>query len=223
MADLRIKSLLLDVDGTLIDSNDAHAHAWLEALAEAGFNMSFQAVRERIGMGGDHLLPSLLGISGEEGLGERLAKRRGEIFRAKYLDGLKPFRDVRLLIERFLSLDLRLVVATSSPKEDLEGLLEKAGVRDLLLSKTSADDAESSKPDPDIILAALKKAKCEPRQALMIGDTPYDVSAALKAGVGTLAFECGGWHAEKLSGAVAVYQGPWHLLRELESSPIFRS
>jgi HAD superfamily hydrolase (TIGR01509 family) len=154
---------------------------------------------------------------------QKLAKRRGEIFRAKYLDGLKPFRDVRLLIEQFLSLDLRLVVATSSPKEDLEGLLEKAGVRDLLLSKTSADDAESSKPDPDIILAALKKAKCEPRQALMIGDTPYDISAALKAGVATLAFECGGWPAEVLSGAVAVYQGPWHLLRELESSPIFRS
>jgi HAD superfamily hydrolase (TIGR01509 family) len=201
-------AVILDVDGTLVDSNDAHARAWVDAFADAGVAVAFDAVRRSIGMGGDKLMPLVSGIEETSDLGERIAARRAEVFTERYLPHVRPFAGTRALIERLLADGFVLAVASSAKEEELEPLLERAGVHDLLTRRTSSDDAENSKPDPDIVQAALKETGCRPRRALMLGDTPYDVAAARRAGIEIVGLECGGWTREALAGAVAVYRDP---------------
>ena len=169
----RPRAVILDVDGTLIDSNDAHAHAWVESCAEFGHPVAFEKVRRLIGMGGDKVLPELTGISEEDEIGQQMKKRRGEIFRERYLPRLKAFPEARALLERFTRDGLTLAVATSASRKDMRALLEQAGIADLIDEHTSADDADESKPDPDIVHAALKRAGVAAGEAVMLGDTPY--------------------------------------------------
>lgn len=215
------KTVLLDLDGTLLDSNDAHAASWVEALSEFGISIAFQQIRELIGMGSDHLLPIVSGISSESTRGKNISQRRGEIFRNKFLKNLKPFPMARELIERLLTADINLIVATSASKEDLKGILKQIGIEDLIKNTTSADDAEESKPSPNIIIEALNKMKAAPENSIMIGDTPYDITAAAKAGVRTIAFTCGGWPPEALGEAIAIYRDPADLLENFDSSILF--
>lgn len=217
-----VHGAILDVDGTLVDSNDAHARAWVDAFRDLGFDVPYDKVRPLIGMGGDNLLPVAVGIEEDDPRGERLSKRRGEIFKEKYLRTLKPFPRTRDLLKRMRDEGLELAVASSASKDDLKPLLEIAGAADLIDSKTSSDDAENSKPDPDIIQAALKRLKMPPGDALMLGDTPYDIEAAGKAGVKTVAFRCGGWKDDGLKGAIAIYDGPADLLARFDASPFAR-
>ncbi len=212
-------TVLLDVDGTLIDSNDAHARAWIDVAREFGHDSDYETIRRMIGMGGDKLMPKAFGIEHDSKDGKKMSKRRSEIFRERYLATLKPFPDARALLERMRDDGHTLVVATSAKKDEMKGLLDVAGIEDLLEEKTSSSDAESSKPDPDIVIAALDKADAEPGDALMLGDTPYDVAAATGAGVAIVGLRCGGWSSEELAGAIAVYADPAELLREYERSP----
>jgi HAD superfamily hydrolase (TIGR01509 family) len=215
-------AILLDIDGTLVDSNDAHAHAWVAAFAEAGITVDFARVRRCIGMGGDKLMPEVSGMQEESPQGHRISKRRGEIFTSEWLPTLRPFRDVERLAAALKSRGFRLVAASSAKKKELRALLQIAGVDTMLDGATSSDDAEESKPDPDIIEAALTQADATPGEAVMIGDTPYDVAAAARAGVATIAFRCGGWGDKDLTGAIAIYDGAWDLLAALDASPIAR-
>ena len=217
-----MKAVILDVDGTLVDSNDAHAHAWVAAFDEAGITVDFDQVRRSIGMGGDKLMPAVSGIDESSPLGERISTRRGEIFTATYLPALRPTPGARDVVQRFLEDGFVLAVASSAAKEELQPLLEAAGVADLIHRRTSSDDAESSKPDPDIVHAALSEAGCDPAEAIMLGDTPYDVAAARRAGVAIVGLESGGWSAQDLKGALAVYRNPAHVLVEYERSPFGR-
>lgn len=214
------KTILLDVDGTLIDSNDAHARSWIEALEEAGFEPQYPSIRKKIGMGGDQLLPRVTGVDIDDEEGQQISKRRGEIFRTKYLPNLKAFRGAREFLQRLQAEGYQLVIATSASEEDLEGLLRQAGIDDLNIPTATAADAKNSKPDSDIVEAALKKVGAKAKDAIMIGDTPYDIIAAEKAGVPTIGFCCGGWNKDDLKGAVAVYEGPWDLLEQLDHSPL---
>jgi HAD superfamily hydrolase (TIGR01509 family) len=213
-----VRAALLDIDGTLLDSNDAHARAWADVGAEFGHAIRFETARPLIGMGGDKVLPRLTGLAEESEEGARLLKRRGEIFLARYGPRLQPFRGTRELLERMRGDGLRLVVATSASGDDLALLLERAGIADLVDAATDSDDAESSKPSPDIVEAALQQAGVPPGEAVMLGDTPYDVAAAGRAGVRILAFRCGGWGDADLAGAAAVYDGPAALLEAYDSS-----
>jgi HAD superfamily hydrolase (TIGR01509 family) len=222
MASSRIRGVILDVDGTLVDSNDAHARAWVDAFAEFEFDVPYARVRSLIGMGGDNLLPEAIGVEKDNPLGEAISKRRGEIFEERYLKTINPFRGTRDLVQRMRAEGLEIAIWTSAQKEELKALLEIAGVTDLIDSKTSSDDAESSKPDPDIVQAALKRLRLPPAQVLMVGDTPYDIEAAGRAGVRTVAFRSGGWTDDGLLGACAVYDGPWDLLERFETSPFAR-
>jgi HAD superfamily hydrolase (TIGR01509 family) len=215
-----VRAVLLDVDGTLVDSNDAHAHAWVHAFTEAGVTVDFTRVRRAIGMGGDKLMPRVSGIEEDSPGGRPISKRRREIFETAFLPQVRPFRDADRLITSLRNRGLTVVAASSAKKDELGKLLEIAGAADLLDASTSSDDAEESKPDPDIVLAALARAKSRPGEALMIGDTPYDIEAATRAGVRTIAFRCGGWRDEDLRGALAVYDGPWDLLARLDESPL---
>ena len=214
--------VVLDVDGTLIDSNDAHARAWVETGEALGTRIDFAEVRRLIGMGGDRVLPRLAGVEEESAEGERWSERRGEIFRERHLPGLRPFPGTRALLERMRADGYRLVVASSASEEDLGLLLEKAGVAELVEERTSSGDADSSKPAPDIVEAALESAGVEPGEALMLGDTPYDVEACLRAGVPIVALRSGGWDDEALEGAVAVYADPADLLSRYDASPLAR-
>lgn len=215
-----MKTILLDVDGTLIDSNDAHARAWVEALEEAGFEPNYISIRKKIGMGGDHLLPNVTGIDIDEEEGREISESRSRIFREKYLPKLQAFPGTRELLLRLREEGYKLVIATSAPKEDLEALLKQGGLADLKIPATTASEDKSSKPDPDIIEAALKLAGAKPGEAIMLGDTPYDVSAAEKAGVRTIGLTCGGWVKDDLQPAVAVYENPADLLAQFEESPL---
>lgn len=217
-----IRAVLLDVDGTLVDSNDAHARAWVEALAEAGVEAPFEQVRELIGMGGDKLMPRVSGIREDSPEGKRLADRRQAIFKSRYLPHLEPFPRVRELIDRLKAAGFKLVVATSAGEDELEGLLRVADAADLVPTATSSDDADRSKPDPDIVEAAVARAGYPVEQVLLIGDTPYDIEAAMRAGVGAIALRTGGWDDTALERAVAIYDDPADLLAHFDDSPLMR-
>ena len=215
--DTRITAVLFDVDGTLIDSNDAHAAAWVQAFTEHGIEVDPIQVRRSIGMGGDKLMPAVSGIEEESPLGAKIAGQRGRIFKTEFLPHLKPLPGAADLVaavaRRYVA-----VAASSAQKDDLIPLLDIAGTRSLLDAWTSSDDAEQSKPAPDIVHAALQRAKAAATNAVMIGDTPYDIAAARKAGVRVVAFRSGGWLDPDLTGAIEIYDGPWDLLARFEQS-----
>lgn len=222
MADNRPNVVVLDIDGTLIDSNDAHALAWVDVGREFGHAIEYEQVRRLIGMGGDKVLPKLTGLEEDTDEGQRIKERRGEIFRRQYLPTLQAFPRARELLERFRDDGYTLVVATSASKEDMDALLERGGIQDLMEEKTSSSDAEASKPEPDIVQAALRSADAGPDAAIMLGDTPYDVEASGRAGVRCVALRCGGWGDAELGDAVAVYDDPADLLARYAQSPFAR-
>ena len=217
-----LKGILLDVDGTLVLSNNAHAHAWVEAFATFGHDIKFEQVRPLIGMGGDQVVPRLAPeLSGEEGVGKEIADRRKELIINKFGASLSPAPGSRDLILRLQQEGFKLVVASSATSEELSVLLKAAQVEDLLAAEptTTSDDANQSKPAPDLVQVALKKGKLEPGQVIMLGDTPYDIQAANAAGVNVIAFRCGGFDDAQLSGALAIYDHPADLLAQFERSP----
>ncbi|GAC1638492.1 MAG: HAD family hydrolase [Herpetosiphon sp.] len=214
------KGVLLDVDGTLIDSNDAHAAAWVQAMHEHGHEVAFERVRRLIGKGGDKVLPEVCGVEKSDPEGEAMNKRRSEIFKETGLPTIKPFPQARELLSHMRKQGLKLVVASSASGDELASLLDVANVRDLLQGETSSSDAKESKPDPDIIQAALKKMGFDAREVVMLGDTPYDIEAAAKAGVATIAFTCGGWNEGELGAAIAVYRDPADMLAQFNGSPL---
>jgi len=214
------RPVIFDVDGTLVDSNDAHAHAWADALAEAGYDVAFGRVRPLIGMGADKVLPELVGRDVDSPEGKRIAKRRGEIFRTRYFPAVQGLPGAQALVSHLVGEGHALAVASSARKEELQDLLRCAGVDRLINLRTSSSDTDDSKPDPDVVHAALKQLGADAFEAIMIGDTPYDIEAAGRAGVETIAFRSGGWSDKALKGAIAIYDGPAHLRREYERSPL---
>lgn len=218
-----IRGVILDVDGTLIDSNDAHAHAWVDAFTEAGIQVEYEQVRRLIGKGGDKLMPEVSGIEEDSEQGQHIAERRREIFTTRYLSTLKPFPGTRDLLVRMRDAGLKLVVASSAEGEELEQLLKIAKAEDLIEEQASSSDADESKPDPDIVQAAIQDSGFKPEELLMLGDTPYDIEAATKAGVRTVALHAGGWQDQDLAGAIAVYQDPADLLAHFDESPFVKA
>jgi HAD superfamily hydrolase (TIGR01509 family) len=219
---LSLKGVIFDVDGTLVDSNDAHAQSWVDTFAEAGYEVPFEVVRPLIGMGADKLLPKTIGIRHDSEQGKKLLERRSEIFRKKYLPRLRPLPGARALVLRVHDDGLKAIVATSAKDEELEGLLKAAEVDDLMEEKATASDAKRSKPDPDIVEAAIEESGVPANKAVMIGDTPYDVEAALRAGVRVIAFRSGGWDDDSLEGAEQIYDGPADLLAHYDASLLGR-
>jgi phosphoglycolate phosphatase-like HAD superfamily hydrolase len=213
--------LIFDVDGTLVDSNDAHAAAWSDALREADVLRDAKTIRPFIGKGADKLLPEVAGLSPDGERGRRVAERRSAIFRDVYLPRVRPFPGVRDLFERLVRDRVRLAIASSAADEELDLLLKLAEVGDLVPHRTSADDVESSKPDPDVVHAALARldgeSPIERRAVLFVGDTPYDVEAGRRARVGVIGVRCGGWTDADRTGARAIFDGPAALLAHYEA------
>lgn len=217
---MAIRAALLDLDGTLVDSNAQHARAWVETFAEAGCPVPFEAVWPLIGMGGDNLVLVLQGIGPDDPRSRSLRDRRKEVFAARHLASVRAQPGARDLLQRLADEGLRRVIATSASGKDLQRLLEVADVADLVEAATSADDVDSTKPAPDVVQAALRRADCDPVEAVLIGDTPWDVAAAARAGVATIGLRCGGWCEHGLRGAAAIYDDPADLARRFDASPL---
>lgn len=216
-----VQGVILDVDGTLVLSNDAHAQAWIEAFAAFGYDIPFEKVRPLIGMGGDHVIPELVpDLNNEEGTGKAIADHRKELVVNKFGPQLAPTPGSRDLVQKMKAMGLRLIIGSSASSKELSVLLKVAQVDDLVQEKTSSDDAESSKPDPDLVEAALKQLQLPPEQVVMLADTPYDVESASQAGVKVIALRSGGFADEDLSGAIAIYDDPAALLAQYDRSPL---
>ncbi|GLV58801.1 haloacid dehalogenase [Dictyobacter sp. S3.2.2.5] len=217
-----IKGVILDIDGTLIESNEAHARSWVDAMEEAGHHVAFEKVAPMIGMGGDKVLPEALNIDKDSPEGERISKRRKEIFKQKYLQTVKALPGAADLLRHMHDKGLKLVIATSSDPDDLKNLLQIIGphIEDLFENATTSKDAPQSKPDPDVVHVAIEKIKLSPQELVMVGDTAYDIEAASQASVPTIAFRSGGWSDQDLKGAVAIYDGPGDLLQHYDESPL---
>ena len=207
-----VSAIVFDVDGTLIDSNRAHAEAWAQALTEHGFAHEAEQIRPLIGMGSDKLLPKVARLDVESPQGMAILARKKALFDER-LPLLQPTRGAQPLLTFLREAGKTLVVATSADDEEMHAILEQARVGDLIPRRTSSDDAGRSKPDPDIVQAALARAGTPAAAAVMIGDTPYDIEAARRAGVDCIALRCGGWWQDRdLAGAIAVADDPQDLL-----------
>lgn len=217
------KAVLFDVDGTLVDTVDFHAQAWVEALQHFGVEADFTDIRLQIGKGGDQLLPGLIPPDMLEEQGEEIQEFRSDLFQRKYMSQVQAFPGVRELFERIRAADQKIVLASSGPAEEVEMHKATANIADLVDNATTADDAERSKPFPDIFEAAFGKLGLSQRsEAMVIGDTPYDAEAARAAGLATIGFLCGGFTEQALrqAGCIAVYRDPQHLLESYDDSPL---
>jgi beta-phosphoglucomutase-like phosphatase (HAD superfamily) len=210
---IRFTTILFDIDGTLIDSNKAHASAWVDTLAEFGFTVPFDTVRPLVGMGGDKLLPAVTGIESGSVPGRTIAARRADIFRERYLPMLQPTRGAGDLVRALDEGGFTVGVATSAQGNEVRALLEVATLAGRFDGGGSSDDAERSKPDPDIVQAALRHLHAHPQDSVLVGDTPYDIEAANRAGVAAVALRCGGWWKDSdFDGAVLIADDPAELL-----------
>jgi len=217
------KAIIFDVDGTLVDSVDLHALAWQDAFSDFGHDLELKALRDQIGKGGDQLLPVFLTAEQIEARGEALQDHRSTIMHDRYMARIVAFPDVRKLFQRLIQDGKKIALASSAKQAEVETYKEVADIVDLLDVETSSDDAEKSKPHPDIFQAALAKfGGLDPNDAIVVGDTPYDAQAAMKAGIRSVGLLCGGWSEADLraAGCIAVYRDPADLLSRYETSPL---
>ena len=218
-----IRAVLFDIDGTLIDSNDLHVAAWVQAFAEAGHPVEAPAVRRQIGKGGDNLVPALApGLSDAEQAA--LAQSHGRLYKQLFLDRARPFPHAADLLRRTRDDGRQVVLASSASADELDHYVGLMGVADLVDARTSIDDVETSKPAPDIFATALARAGVGAAEAVAVGDTPWDVRSAGGAGIGTVALLSGGFAREELeaAGADAIYADATDLLARYAASPLAR-
>jgi HAD superfamily hydrolase (TIGR01509 family) len=218
-----LQAVIFDVDGTIVDSVDLHAEAWRVAFEKFGKNFPFQEVRRQICKGSDQLLPVFFSKQELDQFGKDLDECRSEIFKKDYLPRVQAFPRVRELFQRIKKDGKQIVLASSAKADELDVYKKIARIDDLIESETSSDDADRSKPYPDIFQAALARLKgVTPENAVVIGDTPYDAQAASKANLTTIGLLCGGWTKEELrrAGCVAIYRDAEDLLLQYDTSDL---
>jgi HAD superfamily hydrolase (TIGR01549 family) len=214
-----VPAAVLDVDGTLIDTNYHHALAWFRAFRAEGIVLPMWRLHRHVGMGGDKFVSAVAGDETEERLGDHLRDAWEKRF-DQVIDETEPLAGARELIEELNRRGHSVVLASSAIERHVDAFLEKLHARELADGWTTKDDVEASKPDPDLVEAALAKA-CT-RDAVMIGDTPWDVKAAKKAGIETICVVTGGFSRQELdeAGAAAVYESLTELKEDLDETPL---
>ena len=213
------RAILFDIDGTLIDSNDAHVEAWQRAFAGEGYMFSRTAIHAQIGKGGDNLLPSLLPGAADD-IVERIDRAHGEIYRRDFLPRVEPFPGAKEILKSLVERGHTVMLASSASRNEVDQYVKLLDADGLLSGTTSTDDVAHSKPCPDIFAAALARTGCPAERAMVIGDTPYDIIAARRTGIDAIAVLSGGIHEDLLrsSGAVAIYRDVAELGANYESS-----
>lgn len=214
---LKARAVIFDVDGTLVDTVDAHAESWRRAFAAFGREFGFDEIRRQIGKGGDQLLPVFLSEREIEEEGDRIEAFRADFFRREFLPHIRGFADVRALFERLAANGAAIALGSSAKGEELKAYKAAADIGDLQLVEVSSDDVERSKPHPDIFEAALDRLAMPAGDVIVVGDTPYDAEASSKAGIQMIAVRCGGFDEASLrqAGATEVYDDPGHILASL--------
>jgi len=214
-------AVLFDVDGTLVDSNYLHVHAWRRAFHELDRNVDSWRVHRAIGKGSGKLLSTLLGEEDAGRIGDR-AKELHSRFYLETADLLRPFDRAPDLVRELAGRGVRVVLATSAGPDELEVLRKVLDVDDVVAGIVSGDDVEATKPDPEPVFAALEKAGSAPEETIFVGDAVWDVHAATKAGVRTVSVRSGGVGAAELTdaGAIATYENPAALMAALDDSAI---
>ncbi|MEY2489012.1 MAG: hypothetical protein QOC70_954 [Verrucomicrobiota bacterium] len=218
-----IRAAIFDLDGTLVDSNDLHVQAWQETFRHFGKEIPLEKLREQIGKGGDQYLPVFLSEKELREIGKQMDEFRGKIFKRKYLPRVRPFPRVRELFERVRSDGKKIALASSGKADEVEYYQKLIGIEGLVDCQTTADDVAHSKPKPDVFIAALRLlGHLSPEQAVAIGDTPYDIEAAKKIDLPTIALLCGGFPEDDLrdAGAIAIFREPADLLDRYYQSPL---
>lgn len=212
----KLEAMLIDIDGTLVDSNEKHTDCWLEAFAHFGVAVPRDEIRRQIGKGGDLLVPDTLRARETRRFGEALKKYRGELWKRRYMESVEPFPGVREALEQLHGRGIRLALASSANADEVEYYVELLGVEKLLEGSTSKKDAETSKPAPDIFQAALAQVDADPAAALVVGDTPWDVIAAHRIPIATAALLCGGFARETLTKAEFLFDDLSAMTKEIE-------
>jgi HAD superfamily hydrolase (TIGR01509 family) len=210
---------ILDVDGTLVDSNYHHALAWYRAFREHGVVLPVWRLHRHVGMGGDKFVAAVAGEAVEERLGDAVRDRWEQLF-DELLPEVEPLDGAYDLIAELRRRGHRIVFASSAVRSHFDAFVDdKLGARELADGWTTKDDVDASKPDPDLVAAALDKAQTA--SAVLVGDTPWDCRAAAAAGIETVCVRTGGFGEDELraAGAVAVYESPRALLERLDETP----
>ena len=216
-----LKAILFDLDGTLVDSNDFHILAWDQVFRSAGYEFDRQALHDQIGKGGDNYVPSLLPDASQKEV-ERLGEEHGRIYKSQYLASVKPFPAARDLLRRCRDAGYSVVLASSASGEELQHYVRLLDVAELVDGTTSKDDVGRSKPCPDIFETARQRIGVEPDEALVVGDTPYDIEAAARASIQSVAVRSGGFPDSALAGAIAIFDDVEELLARFDASPLSR-
>jgi HAD superfamily hydrolase (TIGR01509 family) len=210
---------ILDIDGTLVDTNYQHAIAWYRAFLQSGKVLPLWRVHRHIGMGGDQLVASLAGeeFDAEHGDDVRAAEK---VLYMALIEEVRPFADARALLEHLKAQGHALVLASSAKPDEVEHYLDLLDARDLADDWTHSGDVERTKPEPDLVAAAVEKAGGGP--AVMVGDSTWDCEAAKRAGLPTVAVLTGGFSDEELrdAGAECVFPSLSELLANLSDTPL---
>lgn len=221
---MTVEAVVFDIDGTLIDTNAAHIQAWREAFRMHNHNVPARRIQPEVGKGGDQLVPAILGPEVEKRDGKAIRKDHDNAYkRIAEQEHFAVFPGVKELFAALKERGLRTALATSSSQEQID-LVEKSSgleVRKLADLVVTSDDADATKPAPDIVLAALGKLKLPPECCIFVGDTVHDVQAARLAGVPCLAVLCGGCFTEKAllaAGARSVWRDPADILEHLDKA-----
>jgi HAD superfamily hydrolase (TIGR01549 family) len=218
-----LAAVMFDIDGTLTDSVDIHAMAWQQALRKFGHEIPYERIRRQIGKGGDQLLQTLLSRSEFERCGEELDRYRGKLFKRDYLQLIRPLSMVPELFRRIKQQETKIVLASSAKRDEVEQYERLLQVEELVEHETSSDDADRSKPHPDIFQAAMRRLGSPPAEhVLAVGDTPYDAQATAALSIACVGVSSGGWNHDELreAGCIAVYCGPADLLARFEETPL---
>lgn len=204
-------AFIFDIDGTLVDSNELHVDSWDRAFRHFGREFPRNKLRAQIGKGSDQYIPEFLTPDEIRRFGKKLDDYRSELFRKEYLPKVRPFPKVRELFQRIRDDNKQIMLASSGKKKDTKYYIDLLKIEGLIDGYVSGDDADSSKPAPDIFAASLKKlGNISAADAVTVGDTKFDVEAAGKAGLKTIGLLCGGTSKTVLreAGAIDIYNDP---------------
>lgn len=214
------RAVIFDLDGTLVDSNEFHIDSWDRAFRHFGKTFSYEELKKQIGKGSDNYLPEFLNADEIERFGKELDKYRSDLFRMEYLPCVKPFPEVRQLFEQLRRHGKHILLASSGKKAETDYYTKLLQIERLIDGQITAEDVDSSKPAPDIFSAALAKSGVSPNEAIVVGDTRFDIEAAKKAGLAAIGFLCGRAANEKTlrkAGALAIFRDPADLLAAIQN------